>query len=49
MPVTIGELEAIAARAWRAPEEEPLDEWLQEKRGELQFMGYVITLAVPGQ
>lgn len=28
MPVTIGELEAVAARGWRAPEEEPLGEWL---------------------
>jgi len=28
MPVTIDELEAAAARGWRAPEEEPLGGWL---------------------
>jgi N-acetylglutamate synthase len=27
MPVTIGELEAVAAKGWRAPEETPLGEW----------------------
>src|SRR6266705_4661080 len=28
MPVSIGELEAVAARGWRAPEEAPLGGWL---------------------
>jgi N-acetylglutamate synthase len=28
MPVTIAELEAVAARGWRAPEEAPLGQWL---------------------
>src|SRR5580692_2838476 len=28
MPVTIAELEAVAARGWRAREEAPLGEWL---------------------
>ena len=28
MPVSIGELEAVAARGWRAPEEAPLGRWL---------------------
>ena len=28
MPVTIAELEAVAARGWRAPEEAPLGGWL---------------------
>ncbi len=28
MPLTIGELEAVAAKGWRAPEEEPLGEWM---------------------
>lgn len=28
MPVTIGELEAVAAQGWRAPEQAPLGRWL---------------------
>ena len=28
MPVTIAELEAVAAQGWRAPEEAPLGGWL---------------------